>query len=373
MTDGYVFSTEGLCVGYKGKALINDINIRLEKGKILALIGPNGAGKSTILKTVTGQLPAISGKTFVEGRELGRWPRGELAKKLAVVLTERVRTEMMTCFEVAAMGRYPYTGRFGALTAEDKRTVQDTLRRVRADDIADRDFSQISDGQRQRVLLARALCQQPEVLVLDEPTSFLDIRNKIELLDILLETAREKQTTVILSLHEIDLAEKVSDLIMCVRGDHAEAPDTPDRVFTDAHIKELYGITQGSYLVNRGSVELVKTQGEPRVFVLGGAGSGLNHYRELQKRRIPFAAGILAENDMEFEVARALAQTVVSSPAFETASEETKARAEEKMLSCGTVLAAFDPAAQTANPNTGLLETARRHKWNIVFSAGELQ
>ena len=115
MTDGYVFSTEGLCVGYRGKALINDINIRLEKGKILALIGPNGAGKSTILKTVTGQLPAISGKTFVEGRELGRWPRGELAKKLAVVLTERVRTEMMTCFEVAAMGRYPYTGRLGIL------------------------------------------------------------------------------------------------------------------------------------------------------------------------------------------------------------------------------------------------------------------
>ena len=115
MTDGYVFSTEGLCVGYKGKALINDINIRLEKGKILALIGPNGAGKSTILKTVTGQLPAISGKTFVEGRELSRWPRGELAKKLAVVLTERVRTEMITasssssCSALPKRTRNPFT------------------------------------------------------------------------------------------------------------------------------------------------------------------------------------------------------------------------------------------------------------------------
>ncbi|MBR5010536.1 MAG: ABC transporter ATP-binding protein [Clostridia bacterium] len=373
MADSYVFSTEALSVGYKGKALINDINIRLEKGSILALIGPNGAGKSTILKTVTGQLPAISGKTLIEGRELEKWPRGELAKKLAVVLTERIQPEMMSCFEVAAMGRYPYTGRFGALTADDKAIVWDTLRRVRADDIAYRDFSQISDGQRQRVLLARALCQQPEVLVLDEPTSFLDIRNKIELLDILLETAREKRTTVILSLHEIDLAEKVSDLIMCVRGDHAEAPDAPEKVFTDAHIKELYGLTRGSYLVSRGSVELVKTQGDPQVFVLGGAGSGLNHYRELQKKRVPFAAGILAENDMEYEVARALAQTVVSCPAFETASEETIARAAETMLSCGTVLAAFDPGKQKDNPNAGLLETARQHHMNIVFSARELQ
>ena len=373
MADSYVFSTEALSVGYKGKALINDINIRLEKGRILALIGPNGAGKSTILKTVTGQLPLIAGKTLIEGRELEKWPRGELAKKLAVVLTERVQPEMMSCFEVAAMGRYPYTGRFGALTANDRAIVWDTLRRVRADDIAERDFSQISDGQRQRVLLARALCQQPEVLVLDEPTSFLDIRNKIELLDIMLETAREKRTTVILSLHEIDLAEKLSDLVMCVRGDRAEEPDAPEKVFKDAHIRELYSITQGSYLVSRGSVELVRTEGEPRVFVLGGAGSGLNHYRELQKRRIPFAAGMLSENDMEFEVAKALAQTVVSFPAFGTASEETKARAIQEMLSCGTVLTAFDPGKQKDNPNTGLLETARQHHVNIVFSAGELQ
>ena len=369
MAEASVFETRKLSVGYRGKALIRGIDIRLERGQILALIGPNGAGKSTILKTVTGQLPAISGTTLIEGRELEKWSRGELAKKLAVVLTERVQPEMMSCFEVAAMGRYPYTGRFGALTAEDKAIVWDTLKRVRADDIADRDFSQISDGQRQRVLLARALCQQPEVLVLDEPTSFLDIRNKIELLDILLETAREKRTTVILSLHEIDLAEKVSDLIMCVRGDHAEAPDVPERVFTDSHIRELYGLTRGSYLVSRGSVELVKPEGAPRVFVLGGGGSGLNHYRELQKRRIPFAAGLLYENDMEYEVAAALAQTVVSCPGFGTVPGDTVKRAEEVMLSCEAVLA----ASKAGGANRELLETARQHNMNIVFSAGELQ
>ena len=373
MAEACVFATERLSVGYRGKALISNIDISLERGQILALIGPNGAGKSTILKTVTGQLPAISGRTLIEGRELNQWPRGELAKNLAVVLTERVQPEMMTCFEVAAMGRYPYTGRFGALTKEDKDIVWDTLRRVQADDIADRDFTQISDGQKQRILLARALCQQPQVLVLDEPTSFLDIHNKIELLDILLETARKKRTTVILSLHEIDLAEKVSDLILCVRGDHAEAPDKPENVFTDAHIRDLYGLTRGSYLVSRGSVELVRPEGQPRVFVIGGAGSGLSHYRELQKRRIPFAAGILYENDMEYEVAKSLAQKVISIGAYEPLSDAVKEQAKEVMLSCGTVLLAEDPN-NSANPvKAGLIEEARQHNMNIVFSAEELQ
>ena len=370
MADKPVFAAEKLCVGYRGKALISGIDLSLGRGQILALIGPNGAGKSTILKTVTGQLPAISGKTLIEGRALTQWPRAELARKLAVVLTERGQPEMMTCFEVAAMGRYPYTGRFGALSSKDKDVVWDTLRRVQADDIADRDFGQISDGQRQRILLARALCQQPEVLVLDEPTSFLDIHNKIELLDILLETARVKRTAVILSLHEIDLAEKVADLVMCVKGERAEAPGRADEVFTDAHIKELYGLDRGSYLVSRGSVELVKPEGRPRVFVLGGAGSGLRLYRELQKKRIPFCAGILCKNDMEYEVARALAQTVVSAGAFETADEETKRRALKLMRECGAVLAADRSGNKL---NAGLLEAARQHKLKILFSAGELE
>ena len=244
---------------------------------------------------------------------------------------------------------------------------------VQAEDIAERDFMQISDGQKQRVLFARALCQQPRVLVLDEPTSFLDIHNKIELLDILIEAARERQTTVILSLHEIDLAEKVSDLVMCVRGDRAEAPDRPQAVFTDAHIRDLYGLTRGSYLVSRGSVELVRPEGKPRVFVIGGAGRGLNHYRELQRRRIPFAAGILFKNDMEYEVARALAQTTVSAEAFEPVPEEVVERAAEAMLSCRDVLLAWNPDGQTGNINRKLVETAQKFNKNIVFSVGELQ
>ena len=372
MADSPLFEARGLSVGYRGQALIRGINVSLSRGQILTLIGPNGAGKSTILKTITGQLPAIAGEVLIAGRNLNDWPRGELAKKMAVVLTERVQPEMMSCFDVAAMGRYPYTGRFGALTEEDRRIVLDTLRRVRAEDIADRDFTEISDGQRQRILLARALCQEPEVLVLDEPTSFLDIRHKIDLLGILLEEARERQMTVILSLHEIDLAEKISDLVMCVKGDTVSMLGAPVEVFTDARIASLYDLSRGSYLVSRGSVELARPEGAARVFVIGGAGRGIAHYRALQKRRVPFAAGVLFENDMEYEVARALAAEVIASPAFEPVSDDTAARAKDVMLRCEAVLDAGAPRGSLNKVNDELLTLAKARGMRVVKSADEL-
>ncbi len=369
----WVFETQGLTVGYRGVPLLTGIHIRLARGQILTLIGPNGSGKSTILKTITGQLPALGGRVMLDGRDMDKWPRSEAARRMAVVLTERIQPEMMTCYDVAAMGRYPYTGRFGALTDRDKAIVRDALIRVRAEELADRDFGQISDGQRQRILLARALCQEPEVLVLDEPTSFLDIRHKIDLLGILLEEARKRNRAVIMSLHEIDLAEKVSDLVMCVKDDPVKAPGMPGEVFTDEGIARLYDLKQGTYLVSRGSVELARPQGRPRVFVIGGAGKGLAHYRALQKMGLPFSAGILFENDMEYDTARSLATRVISSPAFEPISKETEEEAAREMLACGAVLDCGAPVGEMNRANGRLMEAAKEKNIRIVFSAGELQ
>lgn len=354
------FQTEGLTVGYGGKPLIRDMDLSLEKGRILTLIGPNGAGKSTILKSISAQIKTISGDVFIGGRSLARWPVKEMAKTVSVMLTDRIRPELMTCAEVAAMGRYPYTNFFGRLTEEDTRAVREALALVHAEDLAERDFSTLSDGQRQRILLARAICQEPEVMILDEPTAYLDIRHKMELLDILRRMARNKGVTVILSLHEIDLATKVSDYLLCVKGETIAAFGTPEEILKAHTIDRLYGLREGGYNDLFGSVELEKPQGQPRVFVVAGGGFGIPLYRRLQKQAVAFATGILFENDVDYQVARELSDFVVTAPAFMPISEQRYEEAASLLEACTEVLDAGTPVGEFNRANGRLLELAEK-------------
>lgn len=315
------FETRKLSVGYSGRVLVRDISFSVDRGKILSIIGPNGAGKTTILKTISRHLERIAGTVTIEKDSLFRLSGKELARRLSVMLTERVDPELMTCGQVVAMGRYPYTDSFGRLTAKDRAIVSEALRMVHAEELEDLPFSHISDGQRQRVMLARAICQQPSVMILDEPTSYLDIRHKIELLDILRALASEKDMAIIMSLHEIDLAAKISDYIICVKGDRIQSCGTPEEVFTGDFIKSLYDMECGTFNTLLGSVELAAPQGEPDVFVLAGGGKGIPVYRQLQKNRRAFSTGILFENDVDFQVASALSRYVVSAEAFNPVPE----------------------------------------------------
>ena len=361
------FHTQDLSVGYDGRALIHDINIQVEKGKILTLIGPNGAGKSTILKSITRHLAKICGQVYIDRQEIYAWSARELAKRVAVVLTDRIHPELMTCGEVVAMGRYPYTNALGHLTARDREIVAQAMERVHALDLAEQDFTTLSDGQRQRIMLARALCQEPEVLILDEPTAYLDIRHKIELLDILREMAHERGITVIMSLHEIDLATKISDYLLCVKGDTIEAFGPPEDILAEGVIERLYDIQRGSYNLLFGSVELAKPRGEPQVFVVGGGGQGVACYRALQKRQLPFAAGILFDNDVDCQVARELSDHVVTAPAFEPMTEEHYRRAADLLLRCACVIDAGTPVG-TLTRMTGRPLAPARGKGRPLYS-----
>ena len=284
----------------------------------------------------------------------------ELSSTMAVVLTERIKTELMTCHDIVATGRYPYTGRLGILAKRDEELVEEAMEAVHAQELGSRDFNAISDGQRQRVLLARAICQEPEILILDEPTSFLDVKHKLELLAILEKMAREKKMTVIMSLHEIDLAQKVSDKIVCVKGENISHFGKPEEVFQEEIIRDLYEITNGSFDPRFGSIELPGIKGEPEVLVISSGGSGIPVYRKLRKERIPFAAGILYENDIDCELAKQLAVEVITEKAFEEISDETFASAEKMIERCGRVI---DAGVQigTYNRRIGeLLEQAER-------------
>lgn len=247
MSNSNTSSDNGICmkkmtVGYDKRPLITDINLEVEPGRILTLIGPNGAGKTTVLKTLSRELSAIEGCVYLSGRDMSTLKGEDIARQMATVMTRRPNAELMTCRDVIATGRYPYTGRMGILGKEDWDKVEEAINITQTKDTADREFNRISDGQRQRVMLARAICQEPEILVLDEPTSFLDIKFKLEILTTIRKLAREKQVAVIMSLHELELARGISDIIACVEDDHIGRIGTPDEIFKDGYIQQLYGI-----------------------------------------------------------------------------------------------------------------------------------
>ncbi len=374
MAENVYIKMDDLAVGYNGKALIRDICIDIKRGEIVTLIGPNGAGKSTILKSITRQLSLIGGKVIFDEQNLHKMNFRELSQKMAVVLTERLKTDLLTCYDIVASGRYPYTGKLGILSEEDEQKVDAAMAAVHATELGPKDFNAISDGQRQRVLLARAICQDPEIIILDEPTSFLDIRYKLELLSILRDMAKRRGITVIMSLHEIDLAQKISDRIICVKGDRIYRYGQPEDIFHEEMIRDLYSLDNGFFDPLFGSIELPAPTGKgwsngfdeqggspaetaeavpdesaeavrektdshaPEVLVISAGGTGIPVYRKLQKGNIPFIAGILYPNDMDHQLARLLAARVITTPAFEEIAEPAFAEAVEVVHRCRRVI-----------------------------------
>ena len=239
-------TVENLTVGYK-KPLISDICFNVKSGKIMTLIGPNGSGKSTNLNTLSGYLKKLGGKVCFDGIDSDSISDTSKAKFLSVLLTQRINPELMTCRDVIETGRYPYTGHFGKLSKADKKAVQNAIDMVEIEDFADCDFSAISDGQRQRVMLARAICQEPKILILDEPTSYLDIHHKIIFLEIVRKLADEKDISIIMSMHELDFAEKISDYTVCVKNGEIIRSGKPCDIFRDNIISELFDIPEELY------------------------------------------------------------------------------------------------------------------------------
>ena len=362
--------TARLAVGYGGKPLIENICLHVRRGEIMTLIGPNGAGKSTILKTLARQLTPMAGAVYLDKQALGQMAEKELAQRLAIVTTERIDPELMTCRDIVSTGRYPYTGRLGLLRAEDRAIVESALVQVHAGELAERPFACISDGQRQRILLARALCQQPDVILLDEPTSFLDIHHKLELLDILKTLVRQQGLAVVMSLHELDLAQRVSDTVVCVEKSGALRMGPPEQIFTEENIRALYGLTQESYNPLFGCAELPPVQGEPQIFVIGGGGSGIPVYRRLQRLGVPFAAGILHQNDLDYPVARALAAELVEEAAYQPVTAGTLARALAVLERCGKAVCTLPAFGPLNEANRLLWEAAKQNgkqvDWNTV-------
>lgn len=210
-----VLTAESLSIGYRRGASLRPIaqqlNLTLRQGELVALLGPNGAGKSTLLRTLAGLHSPLAGRVLLGERDLSRLSLPERARLLGVVLTDRVDSGAFQAREVVALGRYPYTGWAARLSPEDHEVVEWALRAVDGAALADRPLSHLSDGERQKIMIARALAQQPQVIILDEPTAYLDLPRRVEIMHLLRSLARTTDCAILLSTHDVELALRISD------------------------------------------------------------------------------------------------------------------------------------------------------------------
>ena len=212
-----MISLQNLTVGYGTKAVLSDINQVLKAGQLVCLLGSNGVGKSTILRTLAGFQPPLSGEVLIDGRNLSSLTLAERSKAVSVVLTERVEVPYMKVADLVGMGRSPYTGFFGKLTKEDRQIVGEAIEMVGITSLAERTIDTLSDGERQKALLAKALAQQTPIILLDEPTAFLDFHAKLSTLRLMQKLAHETDKIILMSTHDVEMALRLSDLLWIVQ------------------------------------------------------------------------------------------------------------------------------------------------------------
>ncbi len=213
-----IISLSHLTIGYSAShPVIIDIDLALRSGQLSCLIGENGIGKSTLLKTLTGFLPKLGGNLLLDGRDIQSYSQRELAREVSIVLTQKPDVQNLTIEEIIGLGRSPYTGFFGRLRAEDRLVVEDAIAAMGIEKLKGRMIQTLSDGERQKVMIAKALAQETSVILLDEPTAFLDFPSKAETFQTLRRMAHERDKLILLSTHDLELAVRFADSLLEVR------------------------------------------------------------------------------------------------------------------------------------------------------------
>ncbi|MCK8689062.1 ABC transporter ATP-binding protein [Clostridioides difficile] len=317
-----MLKTNNLSVGYNNKVVISNINVEVKNGEILCLLGSNGAGKTTLLRSLSKLISPIKGEIYLNGVNINCISRKALSKKMALVLTNRLLGDLMTVQDIVNIGRYPYTGFFGSLSKKDLIMVDEALESVDALHLKKRYFDELSDGEKQKVLVARALVQEPEIIILDEPTTHLDIKHRLELINILKKLSKEKSISVILSLHEIDIALKSCDKVALIKNNKVIAYGQPEDVVDEDIINSLYELDDKNFNSLLGSVE-ISNKSKNEVFIIGGGGKATPIYRAFTKKGIGLYSGIIHENDIDYEIGRTMGIKMFTENPFEPISDES--------------------------------------------------
>ena len=364
-----ILHTEKLSVGYDNNIVVEDVDVNALRGNMICLLGPNGSGKSTILRTLSGMLSPVEGIVYIDKDNINKTVKSGLAKKMAVVLTERLQPGLMTAYEIASMGRHPYTGFFGKLKEVDHEITRNSLKAVNAQYLSNRYFNELSDGEKQKIMIARALAQEPELIILDEPTSHLDIRHKVEVIEILSKLCKEKNITVIMALHDIDLAIKGCQYVMMVKGGKIIAQGIPEEIINENEIEKLYDISNASYSDLVGNLEL-KGPENSSVFIIPGSGTGIPIFRGLRRLGYGIDCGILYKNDIDYHIAKTITNKVILEKDFEIISDLVYEKAVQAMRLHEIVIDTGFPLGTMNEKNLDLIIQALKEN-KTVYSMRE--
>jgi len=233
---------ENVSLGYDHRAILEGVNMKARPGQILGLVGPNGSGKSTLIKGMARLIDLFAGRILIEGRELATIKRDELARLVAIVPQSPALPGAFTAFEIVLMGRTPHLGLLRYEGGRDMVAAWQAMGATQTQSFAERRISELSGGERQRLVIARALTQQPRVLLLDEPTANLDIHHQVEVLNLVSTLCREQSLTVIIALHDLNLAAQYCNRLVMLNGGHVYAEGTPADILTAPNIRDVYGV-----------------------------------------------------------------------------------------------------------------------------------
>ncbi|MFY0654604.1 MAG: ABC transporter ATP-binding protein [Cyclobacteriaceae bacterium] len=264
-----ILYTKELAIGYENTVICEDINLAFGTNQLVCLLGQNGVGKSTLLRTLSNLQPALNGDVFIGDYNLENWSREELATKLGIVTTEKITNPNMTVAELVSLGRYPYTNWLGQLGSDDQTIVKECISKCKIDYISNKKLGMLSDGQRQKAMIARVLAQNTNIILLDEPTAHLDLVNRAEIMNLLAEI--KKDLTIIISTHELALSMRYADQLLLMNFNAPMVCGTPEDLAISGEISKSFH--EQGFEIDLNSGNVIFPPGNSKTITIQGSGS----------------------------------------------------------------------------------------------------
>jgi iron complex transport system ATP-binding protein len=363
---------------YNQRETLRDIFFEVEKGEILGLLGPNGAGKTTLLRIISGALNPSKGEVFLEGVNISKIPPKERAKKIAVLPQNEPLVGYLKVKEMVMLGRAPYFSLLLGARKEDEEMVEKCLDMVGMKEFAERCMGELSGGERQKVLVARALAQQPRLLLLDEPIVHLDLSHQLEILFLLKKLKEEQNLAIIAVLHDVNLASYFSDRLLLMKDGKIFALGEPKDVITQENIKEVFNIhaiVRSNPLSSRPYISIVHRRPAKgkRIHLIAGGGSGREIMERLAGEGFSLSLGVVNVGDSDYETAQGLNIECAEEAPFAPISDEAFGRAMELIKEAEAVIIAPFPFGRGNLLNLELAEAAQREGKKVFIAGNDIE